>query len=423
MKRILTTGLILVLIMGVTGLAEEKAALPYDALVRSAKIYLSQRDKDFDRAEELLKDAVTNYPDPIEAHFYLGLIHAERARFADMMVEFKKFEEICARASETGDKKLQKRCEKDNMAKQIRDTRLSELKKNFDVGVANLRVVDSLKGVVAAATDSAQKAKDNDLMQQLLAKAKGAFNDCVVIDDTVAGVWTNLALVEERLGNPQEAIKHYERSYQLNPKDARMVYDFANVCFEAKEYAKAARYYGEFGELDSLNAEAAFINQAMCYQSLQDMAGLAASMERVLAINPNNADIRFQRGMMNMRNATSEAIRDSAAVLDSLLQLKPKDAALLAAKEELTKKRKSFNEMAYEDFKLAAETQKNDALYWYWYGTTAFFTEKEVEALEAYKKCVEVDDGNKDCWDQLSILYQRKGMRTEAEQAAAKAKQ
>ncbi|MCC6963620.1 MAG: tetratricopeptide repeat protein [candidate division Zixibacteria bacterium] len=422
MKRVLSISLIVVLLGGTSLWAQAKDVLPYDALVRSAKIYLGQKNKDFDKAEEMLRTAVANYPDPVEAHFYLGLIHAERARYADMMAEFKKFEEICARAAETGDKKLQKRCEKDKMQKQIQDTRMAELKRNFDQGVSQLRLADSLKDGLNTLTDPAAAAKDSSLLAQLLAKAKGIFSDCVIIDDTVAGIWTNLALVEERLGNPQEAVKHYERSYQLNPKDARMVYDLANVCFELKDYEKAARFYGEFGDLDEANAEAAYTNQAMCYQSLGDYDRLQAALDKILVRNPNNTDIRYQRGVLNVRNATSAAIRDSAAVLDSLLALRPNDKALKAAQDELMKHRQSFNEKAYEDFKFAAETTKNDPTYWYWYGNISFFLQKQNEALEAYKKCVEFDDANKDCWGQLAIIYARLGMRAEAEQAEAKAK-
>ncbi|MGB5108026.1 MAG: hypothetical protein WBP42_15075, partial [Candidatus Zixiibacteriota bacterium] len=114
MKRILV-GLIL-LSMAATGLAQQvKEVLPYDALIRSSKIYLGQKEKDYDHVMELLQTAIDNYPEPLEAHFYLGLIYAERAEYGKMMDNFRKFDTICSQEAKAADKKFAKRCEKDNM--------------------------------------------------------------------------------------------------------------------------------------------------------------------------------------------------------------------------------------------------------------------------------------------------------------------
>ncbi|MGB5105591.1 MAG: tetratricopeptide repeat protein, partial [Candidatus Zixiibacteriota bacterium] len=310
--------------------------------------------------------------------------------------------------------------EKDNMPKQINDTKIAELKRSFDNGVLQIRHADSVTEVMKTETVDSVKTKQADIVKQLLAKAEGLFNDCVLIDDTIAGVWTNLALIEKKQGNTAKALEHYQRSYKLNSTDAMMVYDLASTYFDEKDFANAARYYGEFGDLDTTNAEAAYINQAMCYQQLNDNAGLEKSLNKILEVNPANAEIRYQRGVMQVRNASAPGLRDSANKLDSLLTLKPNDAGLKQAKDDLVKYRQSFNEKALADFKLAAEGNEKEPLYWYWYGNTAYFLEKSDESIEAYKKCVAADEKFKDCWCQLSILYARKGLKTEAQAAATK---
>ncbi len=419
MKKIVVG--ILVLCFAVSGFAQQaKEVLPYDALIRSAKIYLGQKDKDYDHVTELLQTAIANYPDPLEAHFYMGIIAAERAEYAQMMDHFRKFEAICSKEAMAADKKLSKRCSKDNMAGQIKDNKDAELSRNFKEGVSNIRIADSVSHLVETATDDSTKAVQADIVKQLLTKAEGLFNDCIVIDDTIPGVWTNLALIEKKLGNIDKAIGHYQRSYQLNPKDAMMVYDLASVYFDQKDYANAARYYGEFGDLDKANAEAAYINQAMAYQALGDYVSLEKSLDKVLESNPANAEIRYQRGVMYVRNASAPELRDSAATIDSLLGVKPNDAGLKKAKEDLVAYRQSFNVKALADFKMAAEANAKEPLYWYWYGNTAYFLEKQDESLEAYKKCVEADEKFSDCWCQLSLVYARKGMKAESEQAATK---
>lgn len=419
MKRIIV-GILVLCIAGGGYAQQAKEVLPYDALIRSANIYLKLKDKDYPHVINLLQTAIDNYPQPLEAHFYLGLIYAEQAEYAKMMDNFRKFETICSQEAKAADKKFAKRCEKDNMPKQINDTKLAELKRGFDNGVLQIRHADSVSEVMKTETVDSVKTKQADIVKQLLAKAEGLFNDCVLIDDTIAGVWTNLALIEKKLGNTPKALEHYQRSYKLNPTDAMMVYDLASTYFDEKDFANAARYYGEFGELDKTNAEAAFINQAMCYQQLNDNAALEKSLDRILEVNPNNGEIRYQRGVMQVRNASAPVLRDSASKLDSLLEIKPNDAGLKQAKDDLIKFRQAFNEKALEDFKLAAEGNDKEPLYWYWYGNTAYFLDKQDESFEAYKKCVAADEKFKDCWCQLSILYARKGMKTEAQDAATK---
>lgn len=419
MKRILVG--ILLLCLAASGYAQQaKEVLPYDALIRSSKIYLGQKNKDYDHVIELLQTAIDNYPDPLEAHYYMGLIYAEKAEYTKMMDHFRKFDAICSKEAKDADKKLAKRCEKDNMPKQINDTKVAELKRGFDQGVSQIRHADSVSKLIETETVDSVKAKQTDIVKQLLTKAEGLFNECVIIDDTIPGVWTNLALIEKKLGNVDKALEHYQRSYKLNPTDAMMVYDLANTYFEQKDYANAARYYGEFGDLDKANAEAAYINQAMAYQQLNDNVALEKTLDRILEVNPANSEIRYQRGVMQVRNASAPELRDSTAKLDSLLELKPNDAGLKAAKESIVKYRQAFNEKALADFKMAAEGNDKEPLYWYWYGNTAYFLEKQDESFEAYKKCVAADDKFKDCWCQLSILYARKGLKTEAQDAAAK---
>lgn len=412
---------ILVLCLAATGFAQPaKDVLPYDALIRSAKIYLGQKEKDYDHVVELLQMAIDNYPDPLEAHFYMGIIAAERAEYANMMDHFRKFEAICSKENMDADKKLSKRCNKDNMAGQIKDNKDAELSRNFKEGVSQIRLADSVQNQIESAPDDSTKTKQADIVKQLLTKGEGLFNACVVIDDTISGVWTNLALIEKKMGNIDKAIEHYQRSYKLNSKDAMMVYDLAGVYFDLKDYANAARYYGEFGDLDKANAEVGYINQAMAYQALGDNTGLEKTLDKIIEVNPANSEIRYQRGVMYVRNASAQNLRDSAQKIDSLLEFKPNDASLKTAREDLVKYRQSFNVKALADFKMAAESNEKEPLYWYWYGNTAFFLEKEDVSLEAYKKCVAADDKFSDCWCQLSLVYARKGMRAESQEAAKK---
>lgn len=393
---------------------------PYDVLLRSAKIELGLKSKDFDRVIELLTEAVDNYENPLEAHFYLGLVYAERAQHLEMMNHFRAFEEICARAETLNDKKLKQRCQKDKMPQQIADTRVHELKTSYESGVQQLRSVDSIRAEMAEIVDDSVKAVQQDLIRRLLDRAKGLFDDCLIIDDTVSGVWTNLASIERQRGNNEEALQKYRRAYELNPKNAMMIFDLASVEFDLKDYESAAKHYGEFARLDEQNAEVAYINQAMAYQAMNDLDGLQAALDRVLEISPDNYEMRYQRGMTFVRRAAGQVFRDSIRLLDSLLERNPRDAQLQQTRERLFAFRDEMNLKSLEDFKVAAEGTGNDVVYWYWYGNSAFFLDRPEEATRAYERCTEVDKSYRDCWCQLQILYARAGKRELAEQASEK---
>ena len=59
MKRILVG--ILLLCLAASGYTQQaKEVLPYDALIRSSKIYLGQKNKDYDHVIELQQTAIDN---------------------------------------------------------------------------------------------------------------------------------------------------------------------------------------------------------------------------------------------------------------------------------------------------------------------------------------------------------------------------
>lgn len=398
---------------------QEERVKPYDVLVRSANIYLGLKPVEYDKAWNLLKQAVDNYPDALEAHYLMGIICSDRAQYREMMVHFRKFEELCSKEAMAADKKFQKRCEKDKMPEQIRNIRLSSLKKSFGEGVDNLKMADSI-GRAEGAADDTTKAKRQKTIDALLAKARGVFEDCVILDDTVSIVWTNLGTVLNQQGNRDTAIVMYMKSYQLNPNDKDLLFALASTLYKQQEYGRAAKFYGEFAMKDTVNAEAALINQAMCYQAMKDDDSLIASLDRILKINPENPDIRYQRGVYYVRKASAKSLQDSSACLDSLSEVRPNDKSLEKAKADLTAYRLNFYNDALPDFKKAAEVAKSDADYWYWYGNAAYLSNKIEEARTAYEECVKIKDEHKECWCQLENIFAKLNIQAEFDKAKKK---
>jgi len=391
---------------------------PYDVLMRSGKIYT--QSKDYVKAMELFSTAVKNYPDEPEARYWLGTLYHDRSNFKEMILQFRRFEEIYARAKSSGDKKLIKTCEKDDMPKQIKAYSQSAFMKSFAEGVTQLKLADSLARESSNLANDTAKAQQQKLVNQLFDKANSLFAECLTIDDTVAGVYTNIALVESKKGNSQGALDMYLKAHQLAPNDLQLLFSMASTFSNLQQNDSAAFYFGAFAEKDSLNREAALINQAMCYQAMNDEKRFEGSLDNIIKVNPQNTEILYQRGVLYVRQASARALTDSTALLDSIAQQRPNDKAIEKAKADLLSYRRGLYEKAFPDFKTAAELTKTDSDYWYWYGTTAMLTDKMDDARTAYAKCVEVKSDNQDCWCQLVLVYAKLQMQKEFDEASTK---
>lgn len=396
----------------------QQGVQPYDVLMRSGKVYTQARD--YDKAMELFSTAVKNYPGEPEAHFWLGTLYHDRSNFREMILQFHQFEEIYAKAKSSGDKKLIKKCEKDDMPKQIKDYSRSAFMKNFSDGVVQLKFADSLARESRNLTDDTAKTQQQKLVDQFFDKANRLFAECLVIDDTVAGVYTNIGLVESAKGNSRGALDMYRKAHQLAPNDHQLLFSLASTFSSLQQNDSAAFYFGAFADKDSLNREAALINQAMCYQAMNDEKRFEGSLDNIIKVNPQNAEILYQRGVLYVRQASSKTLTDSTAILDSIAQQRPNDKAIEKAKADLLSYRRGLYEKAFPDFKVAAELTPKDSDYWYWFGTTAMLTDKMDDARTAYAKCIEVKPDNQDCWCQLVLVYAKLKLQKEFDEASAK---
>lgn len=419
MKQLLAILLIVTLAAPVIAAGDEHA-LPYDALIRSAKIYLGQKQKDYESAKMRLREAVDNYENPIEAYYLLGLIHSEKAEYKEMIQVFSKFKEICTWAEENNDKNLKKRCQKDEMPQLIEDVIVEEWEKAFQDGLERLRYGDSLTTEVKHVTDDSAKASMERSIDKLFNSAKEEFEVCVMLDSTRYQAMSNLAIVENRLSNPEKAVELYERSLAMKPSDVEVISGLANTLFKLDRLEEAAGYFEEMAVEDTLNAVYAYTYALICYQKLQQRDKMKELLDKALEAAPNDDQLRLQRGLWYIQEAASQSLRDSLTTIDSMLTKRPNDKALKAAKQELTDYRIGFYDKALPDFKVASEIDPTLPEYRYWHATAALFADDVELAQKIYEECVQLDPSYTDCWCGLETVYARMKMQEKFEEAQAK---
>ncbi len=419
MKRLSIVLLVLVLTLPAVA-QEEGHALPYDALIRSARIYLGQKQKDYDMAQQRLQEAIDNYDNPVEAYYWLGMIYSERAKYTEMIDAFAKFRELCAKADEENDKDLKKRCSKDKMPDMIDKVTDEEWNKNFNWGVDHLKAADSISAEIANVSEDSAKAAMKESANKLFEKSKEEFDLAIMLDSSRFQAWANQAIVEKRVGDPDSALIYYRQAHELKPGDIDVISGLASTLYEQKDYPEAVKYFEEMGEKDTSNAVWALTYAAICYQSMKQMDKFKETLDRIVEIDPNNAQIHYQRGIYFVQEAATQALRDSARVLDSLAQARPNDKTYAKAREDLTEFRLGLYKEALPDFKMAAESDTTEPDYRYWYGTAAFFAGDVDLARSIYEGCVQLDPSFEDCWCGLESVYAQLKMQDKFEEAKEK---
>ncbi|MBB5320361.1 type IV pilus biogenesis/stability protein PilW [Marinobacter oulmenensis] len=67
--------------------------------------------------------------------------------------------------------------------------------------------------------------------------------------DDRGGVFFNLGMTEERLGNPEAAEQAYQRAVEITRGDARALLALSTVLVEQEKYSRASRYYSRLQNL------------------------------------------------------------------------------------------------------------------------------------------------------------------------------
>jgi tetratricopeptide (TPR) repeat protein len=420
MKRLICLALIFLLAVPIFAQEEEERVLPYGAMITSVKIYLGQKNKDFAAARELLTQAIEHYEDPIEAYYWLGVLNSDKAEYEKMMKNFNKFKEICARAQEENNKDLKNRCKKDDMREQIDKIIQAEWEANLKDGVQHLRLADSLSGVVANIENDSTRNVIEEGIPKMLQQAVEEFEVCTMLDSSDHQAWKYQGIAYERLGQPEKAVKKYEVAYQLAPDDLEVLRSYASTLYELREMEEAAKMFDEVAEKDTANVAWALTYAAICYQSLGQRDKMKEVFDRILEVDPNDAQIHYQRGIYYIQKATSAEMRDSLSLLDSLVKASPTDASLEEAKQELIQTQLDYYNTALPDFEAAAELDSTTVDYQYWYGTAAYFTDDLDLAQKVYEQCVSLDPEYKDCWCGLELIYARLNLEQKYEEAKVK---
>ena len=337
--------------------------------VESALIYINQQN-DWEKAMEQLNMAIQINPADAEAHLLLAEGYGHFGDFEKMVEEVKTTESLIA---STPNPQFKNRL--DNLSNKY-------WTQSFNKGVNMVKNME---------TDSTSADK-----------AKKLFEDCILILPERSESYKNLAFVNVKRKDYDEAINNYLGVLKIEDKDVEALSSLANLYITIKQFDKCVEVTDQILAIEPTNVDATS-QKAMAYDLLGDSEKAFKAYEVALQNDPDNIDLVFNLGRLHYQGKQyDEAIEK----FDAVLVKKPNDyeanvnignAYLLQAEQAMQK----YRDM---DEKQLAKVPK------------AEFDADQEKSKEFYKgglpyleKAVVINLDKKGAWYNLAIAYVQAG--------------
>ena len=406
--------------------------LTYDALIRSAKIYLKEIPKNYDSAIEKLEEAIEQYADrpPIEAYLLLGSIHADKRHYADMDRNFSAADSICRAAA---DEDIEKTCKELKVSERVEQIRQAQWIEEFNEGASLLGEAKEYEDEYGEIDDDDEKIDLLYDMEIIYRDAQANFNNSTIILADSSQGWINLGIAYYRLGgvynriNQLDEESEFEESINNTMKDSALVFyrqaldrtidnfdlmsNMATIYFELQQWEECADMFSRMAALQPDNVSV-LQNLSMLLSQLDMQDSMRVIVDKVIELDPDNLDMRLQRGYDEV---------SIGADLNSEINKAKEDGADQATIDELTEKRNAAYEQVIIDFGKVTELQPDNYDAWYFLGLCHYFLEEYEEAIASWEKASEIQPDNAEVWELLAPVYLKLKMPEKSRAAQKKA--
>jgi tetratricopeptide (TPR) repeat protein len=337
--------------------------------ISSAKIYIQKRN--WQKAIELLEQAVVAHPNNPEAHFLLGKAYGDRSRFKDMKKQFG---------------------ESLRISMKFQQEILNEIENHW--------IHHYSKGI------KAQSGQDFKLAEKLLKTA-------ILIDPTKKEAYHKLADNYVETNQPKKALLIYENLLKESPNDINLLLAAGNLLYNQKRFEDVARVLKKVLEIEPDHRDA-LANLALSYDAMGKSAEAFTIYQQAVEANPRDKDLIFLLGVHYYNgNHFTKAIE----LFERVLELSPGEFestsnignAYLSIAEDLRAKIKS----SVNGPSSAREIQQLK--------TEAILAYNKV--IPYFEKALEMQPNHPVLWRNLGVAYINTGESEKGRQAFLKAQE
>jgi len=337
--------------------------------ITSAKIYIQNRN--WQKAIELLEQAVVAHPNNPEAHFLLGKAYGDKSRYKDMKKQFGESLEISTKFQQA-----------------------------IFQAIENHWITHYSKGI------KAQNGRDFKLAENLLKTA-------ILIDPSKKEAHNTLAANYLETNQPRQALLIYEKSLKETPNDINLLSATGNLFYIQKRFDDVVRILKKVLEIEPDHRDA-MANLALSYDSLGKTDEALTAYQKAVQSNPLDKDLIFLLGVHHYnRSNFTKAIE----LFERVLELSPGEFestsnignAYLSIAEDLRAKIKSSANGTFT----AGEIQQLK--------TEAILTYTKV--IPYFKKALEMQPHHPTLWINLGVAYVNSGKNEKGQEALLKAEE
>ncbi|MBI4553622.1 MAG: tetratricopeptide repeat protein, partial [Candidatus Latescibacteria bacterium] len=293
--------------------------------VTSAKVYLQQTPPLYDKALDLLNQAVAKHPENMEVHYLLGLIYSRRANYEKALQEW---EVVVPDKLGKKDRKIYEDERKQLWTNSFNTGVKLFGEKSYDEAVVRFRV--------------AAKANPNDpranvnlglclLNAQKTEESIEPLKKGLAVDPKNVTVWDGLSTAYIRLANRADendpkkkeyyksAIETYTNYLQLKKDDPSAYFNLANSYLATGDTTKAMTIYQ--AGIDNVPQTVDFyFNLSLLYSRMKQYDKVTALLQRAKELKPDDPEILLNLGTTyyNIKQFT-----DAIDPLEMHLKLKP----------------------------------------------------------------------------------------------------
>lgn len=337
--------------------------------ITSAKIYIQKRN--WQKAIELLEQAVVTHPNNPEGHFLLGQAYGDQSRYREMKKQFG---------------------ESLGISPKFQPAILQTIENHW-ITLYN-------KGI------KAQNDRNFKLAENLLKTA-------ILIDPSKREAYNTLAANYIEANQPRQALLIYEKLLKETPDDINLLIATGNLFYIQKRFDDVVRVLKKVLEIEPDHRDA-MANLALSYDSLGKTDEALTAYQKAVKANPLDKDLIFLLGVHHYnRSHFTKAIE----LFKQVLELSPGEFestsnignAYLSIAEDLRAKIKSLANSTLT----AGEIQqlKTEAILTY------------MKVIPYFKKALEMQPRHPTLWINLGVAYVNSGENEKGQEALLKAEE
>lgn len=208
------------------------------------------------------------------------------------------------------------------------------------------------------------------------------------IDPYSSIAWFNLGLGHSYLGNYQQAVDAFEYAYLTDPSCEQAYREYADLCFELKQFRKALDCYQEMLEHFPPDSEV-YLHSGQCFLELERIKEARACFREALRLDPLSDEVLFQLGECY---ALDKQWKQAAYFYQKAIQIEEEREEYYAACGEAFYRLGQLD-AAEAQFQEAVNLGASESRYWIQYISFLLATGQPEEALAVAEAGVEETDG------------------------------